>query len=172
MDSLFVVLPYNFVAMKVKLTWRDILYAVDRQYFSPNAAIEHAIIELSKIEEFPQSLLDLASLNKNESVHPYLNQLADLEPEQPIEDIDEKWIYLILAWIFENRDNCSDPLGIVEQIYADFNYPAQISTLIRYMPSDEPDLGSPKLNEARLYKKWEDYLKEQEKKYAPMKNSD
>jgi hypothetical protein len=172
MDSLSVVLPYDFVTMRIKLTWRDILYAIDRQFLSPNAAIEHAIIELSKIEEFPQSLLDLASLNKNESIHPYLDQLADLEPEQPIEDIDEKWIYLILAWVFENRDNCSDPFGIVEQIYADFNYPEQISAFIRYMPSDEPDLGSPELNEARLYKKWEDYLKERDNKYNPTKDGD
>lgn len=172
MDSLSVVLPYDFVTKKVQLTWRDILYAIDRQIFLPKAAVEHAIIELSNVEDFTQPLLDLASLTKNESVQPYMYELANLEPEQPNENIEEKWLYLILAWLFENRGNYSDPLGIVEQIYADFNYPTQISAFIRYMPSDEPDLGSSGLNEARLYKKWEVYLKEQEKKYVLTKDSD
>ena len=172
MDSLSVVLPYDFVAKRIELTWQDILYAIEQKFLSPKAAIEHAMIELSKVEEYPQSLVDLASLDKGDSIHPYLDELVDLESDQPNEKINEKWMYLILAWILENKNNWVDPLGIVEQIYADFDYPEQISTFVRYMPSDEPDLGSLELNEARLYKKWEDYLKEQETRYALTKDED
>jgi hypothetical protein len=171
MDLLSVVLPYDFVAKKITLTWRDILYAHEQKFLSPNAAIEHAIVELSQIEDFPQSLVELASLEKGESIHPYIDELSDLEMPQASKDLKEKWIYLILDWVYENKSNYSDPLGIVEQIYADFEYPAQIAAFVRYMPSDEPDFGSIELNEARLYEKWKDYLDEQEKRFAPVKGS-
>ncbi len=162
MDSFTVAIPYDFISKRISLTWRDILYAIKRKLVSPEAAIEHAMAELSSVDEFSQSLVDLASLSKNDSIQPFLNDLAELEPEQPDELMNEKWMYLLLAYILSNKGNYSDPLSIVEQIYADFDYSETISTFVRYMPSDEPDLGSIELNEARLYKKWEDYLKDQE----------
>ena len=80
---------------------------------------------------------------------------------------EAKWLYLALAWLFENRDSVSDPLVQVEMIYADFDYPPEITSLVYYMPCDEPDLGSRELNEARIYANWENYLQAEAKRFSP-----
>lgn len=128
----------------------------------PHIAVEHAISELSNKEEYSDSLFNLACVYKNESVYPYLSDLADLELND--EDgvfIKEKWMYLILDWIYNNKNNFPNSLDVVEYIYSDFDYPRQISSFVKYMPSDEPDLGSLELNESRLYRKWNEYLDNQ-----------
>lgn len=166
MESLSIVLKYDFVSKRVKLTWKDVLYAIERKLLSPESAIEHATIEISRNEEYHQALLDLASLYKGESVHPLLDDLASLEAGQDETMINEKWLYLILDWLFDNKDKYSDPLSMIEQIYADFDYPELMASFVRYMPCDEPDLGTLELNEARLYKKWKDYLDIQKKRFG------
>jgi len=166
MGLVLVVIPYGFVTKKAHLSWREVIYALSQGIFSSFSVVEHAMGELRLADEYPQSLVDLASLNKGEPVHPYVDELAESEPTQSIEAIRDKWLYLLLAWVFEQKDSYSDPLKIVEQIYADFDYPESIAPFVRYMPSDEPDLGSLDKNEARLFDKWKMYMHEQGKRYA------
>lgn len=166
MESLSIVLKYDFVSKRVKLTWKDVLYAIERKFLLPEAAIEHAVFEISYNDECNQALLDLASLYKGESVHPYIDDLASLEAGQDETIINEKWLYLILDWLFDNKDKYADPLSIIEHIYADFNYPELIASFVRYMPCEEPDLGSLELNEARLFEKWKEYLDIQKKRFG------
>lgn len=163
---MMILLTYKFVSSKVKLSWNDILYAIERKILPSKAAIEHAMDEISTKEKFPEVLIDLASLNNGEWIHPYLNELASMEPEQDVQFMSDKWMYLTLSWLFYNKDKYLDPFEIVEQIYADFGYSELISNFIPYMPSDDPDLGSVELNKARLYKKWENYLDSQEKRFS------
>ena len=169
MGSFSLELKYDFVSKKVKLTWKDMFYAIKNGLLPSDSAIEHATVIISESEEYTQTLLDLASQFKGETVQPYLDELAKLESEQDDTIVNEKWLYLVLDWVFENKDNYSDPLSIVEQVYADFDYPDLISTFVRYMPSDEPDLGSPELNVSRLYKKWNNYLDNQKERFSNMR---
>lgn len=171
MDLILFMLDYDFVSNKVKLTWKDILYAIKRNLLSPDSAITHAVAQISKTEEYDQLLFDLASLFKGESVQPYLDKLARLEEGLDESALNEKWLYLVLDWTFENKDKYTDPLGRVEEIYADFNYPEAIVSFVRYMPSDGPSLGKTKLNELQLYKKWEEYLNKQGEKFLITKNT-
>lgn len=167
MDYLSRNFNYDYITKKVKLTWDDIVYGIENGYVSPDIAIEHAISEVARCEEYPESLIDLASLRKGESVYPHLNELANLERiQQDNECIKQKWMYLVLDWVYYNKDKYSDSLGLVEQIYSDFDYSEQISTFVRYMPTNEPDLGSLELNKARLFKNWKRYLEEQNKRFA------
>jgi hypothetical protein len=93
-----------------------------------------------------------------------VEELAGHEP-QPESTIRDKWLYLVLAWVYEQQANFEEPLRTVEEIYADFGYPPHIASFVRYMPSDEPDLGR-ELNERRLYTKWKQYLDEASFSYA------
>lgn len=172
MDSISFVLDYDFVSNKVKLTWTDILYAIKSNLLSPDSAIAHAVVQISKTEEHNQVLFDLASLFDGESIQPYLDQLASLEEGLDESELNEKWLYLLLDWIFENKDKYTDPLGMVEEIYADFNYPESIISFVRYMPSDGPFLETTELNELQLYQKWKKYLSEQSGKFSIMTPSE
>ncbi|CAM3790086.1 DUF2247 family protein [Vibrio aquimaris] len=149
---------YSFTSSLATVSWREILVAVQKRFVSREFAIQAAMAELALLDEYPEQLLDLASLNKNDDIHPYIDELASIQPELDEEVILRKWLFLILAWVYENRECCSDPLGVVEQIYADFEYPESIVGFVRYMPTEEPDLGSSEKNTARLLEKWSEFL--------------
>lgn len=166
MDSILMELTYEFVSNKTRLTWQELKYAIDRNFLPPGTAIEHALTLLSEDTNESSLIFELASLYHDEPVHTYLDELARLEPNQDADTIKEKWLYLILDWLFTKKDQYSDPFGLIEQIYADFDYPENIATFVRYMPMDGPDLGSIELNQARLYKNWEKYLDEQCKRFS------
>lgn len=76
---------------------------------------------------------------------------------------------LVLAWIYENREGVADPLGIVEEIYADFDYPGEVAPFVRYMPMSGPDLCSREKNEERMYGNWKAYLLEAGRHYAKLR---
>jgi hypothetical protein len=65
----------------------------------------------------------------NDLLHSLANK--DLSPAT---DTTKPWIFLLLSFLFEHQENYDDPLEIVEELYADFNYPEEISSLVRYMP--------------------------------------
>ncbi|WP_394829859.1 DUF2247 family protein [Pendulispora albinea] len=69
--------------------------------------------------------------------------------------------------MFEHRADYADPLQTVEEVYTDFGYPPRIAAFVRYMPSDDPDLGSRESNERRLHEKWKRYLEEASGEYTP-----
>lgn len=102
------------------------------------------------------TLLDVAHIDRNDvaSVRDALRATdpdeADLFPPQSV----RKWTYLELKAAYELRDRLRDPLGIVEEIYAYFDYPAPVAAFVRYMP---PAPGAP-VGEEALYDRWSKYL--------------
>ena len=78
---------------------------------------------------------------------------ADLFPPQSV----RKWAYLELKAAYEMRDRLRDPLGVVEEMYAHFDYPAKVAAFVRYMP---PPPGAP-VGEEALYDRWSTYLAEE-----------
>jgi len=151
-------LSYEFVSKRVDMAWSEVLNAIEKQFASRQFAIEYAMAELLLVDEYPQALLELASLDKGDDIHPYIDELAAMEPVLPEKECSDKLLYLVLAWLHEHIENYPDPLGVIEEVYADFDYPEQISGFVRYMPLEEPDLGSVEKNNARLYEKWKLYL--------------
>ena len=89
------------------------------------------------------------------------------EIERTEAELRDKWLYLVLAWLYEQRGAVPDPLQTVEEVYADFGYPEEIAGLIRYMPMDGPDLGSREANERRLFERWRQYLDSAAAKHLP-----
>lgn len=158
---------FSYISKRVNLTWSDIDYGIKNKFIKPNVAVERAIFEINQKEDYNQVVFDLASLYKDESVYPYLTIMVDSELKIKSESYTkEKWMFLLLDWIYNNRDKYNDALDIVCLIYSDFDYPEQLAPFVKYMPSDEPSLGSLELSEARLYKKWYNYLVKQSEKFS------
>ncbi len=68
---------------------------------------------------------------------------------------ERKWLYLELKAAYSCRDNLPDPLGVVEELYADFDYPEIMDRFVRYMPpkpGDEVGIDS-------LMMRWQAYLR-------------
>lgn len=70
-------------------------------------------------------------------------------------------MYIAIKWLFENKDNTADPLGAVELIYEDFDFPSEIEGFVRYMPPQDgyrPEDHSAQQNAERLFCKWHGFL--------------
>lgn len=167
MNSLNILLPYNYVKNLVNLTWSDILYGIEHGFLAQEAAIEHAIDIIGKEQESPSKVLDLACLDKSESICPHIVELSSQMSEQE-NNAQEKFLYVLLKWVYEHKELYTDPLEVIVYIYSDFDYPEEISSFVRYMPMGQPDLGSLELNIERLYNNWKDYLEKQRFRYSTL----
>ncbi|MNL84591.1 hypothetical protein D3C87_2126040 [compost metagenome] len=75
-------------------------------------------------------------------------------------------MFLLLNWVFEHREQFTDPLGMIETIYADFDYPEEITSFVRYMPTQHPLSNLMDLNIERLYHNWKMYLEDGKNKFC------
>jgi hypothetical protein len=83
------------------------------------------------------------------------------EGELDSESIKMKWLVATLSDLYERRNEVADPLGEVEGIYSDFDYPECIEGFVRYMPtSDGYDASkfSRNENEQRLFLTWSEFI--------------
>ncbi|MNR35836.1 hypothetical protein D3C85_1537050 [compost metagenome] len=87
--------------------------------------------------------------------------LADQEGGRHDLDSQNKWLFIALKWLFENKDDISDPLGVVELIYEDFDFPLEMENFVRYMPPQDgykPEEHSAQQNIERIFYNWHNYL--------------
>jgi len=135
------------------------LWGLDKAFISPK---EISIYSLQIVEDDDTDNSDiilLAGVTKNElfQVRELVEKLSNIEDYQDKNSIEEKWLYLILLWLYENRETIDNPLEKVEIVYADFNYPIKISSFVRYMPS-ERNHQSIETGALFLYEQWKEFL--------------
>ena len=157
-------IPYSFIRKRVLLSWRDALWGYEHQLIGWSDIVAIAEDRLLLDSDNPMTI-ELVCLGKSETqqVGALLRTLANNEPDDAGSASDKKWLFLVLAWLFENRDVVSDPLSEVESIYADFGYPPEIEGFVSYMPVTDgydPSVHSVEENKARLFFKWRLYLSE------------
>lgn len=167
MDIVRLAIPYSFVRDRIRLTWRCVLFGVKNELLDPNVPNAFAFDQLATIEEPSSALLDLASGRRGELAMSLVEQLAHGEADVSEKKILETWLYLALAWIYANRASDPDPLERVAEVYADFGYPEQIASFVRYMPMQGPDLGSREANVERLFERWEQFVQEGDRIHNP-----
>jgi hypothetical protein len=144
-------------------SWRDVLYGLENELLDPEAPIDVAIHELAKHDDAQGDLMELAGSGRSDSTLPLVNRLAALEAAPATNDVLDRWSYLALAWIYRVRSIFSDPLQLVEDVYADFEYPERIAPFVRSMPA-EGDAQA--VNDERLLERWKQYLEECEARFA------
>ncbi len=139
----------------LELDREDLRLGVSLGLVSPTVAIETAIVATRQGNTDP-TLAELAQLDRDD-VAGVRELLRTSEPDDaelfPPSSV-RKWTYLQLKAAFELRDRLTDPLGVVEQIYADFDYPAAVAPFVRYMP---PPAGAA-IGESAIYDRWSQYL--------------
>lgn len=158
MEQLEIQVPYSFIRQRTRLSWAEVKFGIEERMLRPLDAIEVAADSLEH-EEATELVTELASASPDEPILERVISLASNEQQRDIQSIQRKWAFLVLAWVFEHRDEFQDPLEIVEKVYADLGYPEQVAPMVRYMPTEEYDLGSKEQNEERLFRRWGDYLK-------------
>lgn len=149
-------LDYDFLRdAGVPLDAEDLRLGVSLGIISPPVAIAVASGAVADGSGDPL-MLELAEVDRGDiagvraSLRAVDPEDAELFPPLSL----RKWAYLQLKAVFELRDRLQDPLGVVEQIYADFDYPSAMAGFVRYMP---PPFDAP-IGEAALYDRWSSYL--------------
>jgi len=160
MDIVRLSIPYSFLHDRCRPTWRSIRFGLENELLDPRAAVEFAVDGVAETDTPSPDLLDLAGSSKSDPIAELVGRLAAAEPEFPEAKLYDEWLYLVLAWLYEHRNEYTDPLQRVEEVYADFGYPERVAGFVRYMPMGGPDLGSREANERRLFDKWQEYLED------------
>ncbi len=148
--------PEFFDREDVPLSVDDLKYGFERGWLRPSTVIDRAVREIERGDDDPV-LLEVASLLRDD-VDELPDVLAQLDSPDHVHDPREsarKWLYLQLKAAYDRRQDLDDSLGVVEQIYADFDYPPTVEGFVRYMPlppGDEP-------GEAALVERWAAFLR-------------
>lgn len=137
----------------IKLGWADVFEAYKRKLLSPTFAQEMAVDELNS--HSGQMLLQLAGSSTLDEALPMVLHLAEESGASPRQKIILK---LVLTYLRRNETKTDRLLDLIEDVYADFDYPHCIADAVRYMPMKGPDLGSREANESRLVANLDRYL--------------
>lgn len=162
MNSSDIKIQYDFAVKLVVLDWSIIYFGIKNGFFDESVAIEFAISEVEDGKTTSDQVLEISFLFKGESVFPFIEELASIEGVNA-DELKEKLLFIIMQWLFDTRQEFEDPFGMVEEIYADFDYPEEIAKIVRYMPASarEPGFG-----EDYLELRWIDYLAEARVEYG------
>ncbi|WP_413623810.1 DUF2247 family protein [Luteibacter sp. Lutesp34] len=130
------------------MSWCELAYGLDRGFVSSRDVVDYAINSLSI--DSPDAHYELAGLDGADP-----NDVKDLlarlrKSEKSEERMRSIWIYLTLLWVYRNQDRYSDVLQVAERLYADFDYPECMASIIRYMPPKHPGRGG----KAELLENW------------------
>lgn len=164
-------LPTDFVLSHVSLTWREILWGYDHGWINWEGLTALATRQLVPNDPTPPAEVELAGLVVEESTRArdLAEDLASQERSLSEEVIRKKWLYLILRWLFENRERAADPFALVDELYSDFDYPDEIAPFVRYMPPEDgydPSKHSGTENYDHMLQQWRDYLIAAEKQFG------
>lgn len=135
------------------LSWGEIKYGLDRGFLTPAGVVEYAVKRLSAGSSAEQ--YELACLTGDDA-----NDVWECVARLAVKDVqgdrrsEEAWIFLVFLWVFINKDAYQDPLGVVEELYANFDYPESVAPIVRYMPAVDSALEG----EDQLYRNWSNML--------------
>ncbi|WP_430509847.1 DUF2247 family protein [Gottfriedia solisilvae] len=157
MNSFNITFNFKYASNLVDLTWRDILFGINNGFFSPEVAIENAISEITSKEEKSDLVFQIAQLFKGESIHPFIDELVSNESRNEA-DSTAKFLYILLNWLYENRNKYDNWMEMIWNIYLDFHSPEEIYELIPYVSPEKYDRVAPL--DIYILTKWKEYLDE------------
>lgn len=162
-------IPWSFLRKWTRLSWREAAVGYHNHWLDWASAVDLACDCLAEGQD-DALVVELASISGPDAhaVGELLDKLASVSSEVVATSPNEKWLYLILLWLYECRQSVDDPLEEVEGIYADFDYPEDVAPFVRYMPPTDgydPSSHSVAENQARLYENWKGYLERMAKKF-------
>lgn len=157
-------IPADFLFSQVQPTWADIAWGYKAGLLHAQTVVDSAVARVGREGAGSSLVVELASLLPDDlyRVRQLAGALALDNDEASAGRAEETWLFVLLAWGYENRDLLDDPLGFVEAVYSDFSCPEEISHLVRYMPlaPGADETGGSEDFERRLFSEWAKYLRD------------
>lgn len=123
-------------------TWSELLFGLRNNIIVIGDIKRYVDDVISKSDDEIDVMIQIL-IEENDEVESIIQELALKERKQDIDAIRSKWIFLIIYYYYlNNRINVHD---IIDEVYCDFDYPDDISTLVSYMPKEDGDSLEEKL---------------------------
>lgn len=161
-------IPLSFILENAKLNWPDWAWCYFNNCISWQEIVDIACSEVKQGNE-NETIFRLACVLEDtaDEVPALLRKFV--EEKELTENLPEKkWVYLTLAWLYHKREMYDDPLLKVEEVYANYNYPVEIESFVRYMPpTDGYDtaIHTQEENNSRLFSNWASYLNQKKEAF-------
>ncbi|MFW0793267.1 DUF2247 family protein [Gordonia sp. CPCC 205515] len=121
-------IPTSFIEERAKLTPAELKYGFENGWITEGTVVELA---LSSVVADGDDLhvVEALSLLLSDELDRVRELMADLLNGRDV------WVYLASAWVHANSDHFDEPpFSVIEKLYADFDYPAQMEGFIGFMP--------------------------------------
>lgn len=155
-------IPASFIVKEIDVSWIDVVYGISKKYANFTLAIAYAnkVVSLGNYSdlEFRVSCVDV---NDSDEVDQLINEICGFEFLSDEVAQKEKWLFIVLYWLWINRFSFDKPLDVVEFIYSDFDYPEEIESFVSYMPPKDdydPSIYSYEENLNHMMNKWKGYI--------------
>jgi hypothetical protein len=158
-----VVVPADFIATRVLLLPGELARGYRLGHVNDRSVVQLAeqLLAAGSPVSAPAEELALLLSADYDRVPDLVAEMEESDLSAPSEQT-KVWLYLVLAWIYDHRDEFADPLAEIETVYADFGYPEEIEGLVRYLPAPPGQPSGPSAVEAR----WKAFLDRQGAHFA------
>lgn len=150
-------IPYDFIRQRTRLRWAEVVFGVENQLIDMEAAVAMAI---ERSEDGAEELKMLASNPPKDSAMLLVSILASAEQAPDMGELKAKWLYLLLAWVYESHAKLVNPFVLLEHIYLQFDCPEQMKP---FVPSARENKDQ---DEKQMLAKWKEYLERTSARYG------
>ena len=156
-------LPTEFTIDLVNLSWQEVRFGHARKWLGWKDVAKVASKKIQTKAEIGQLEIELSELTKETAwrVSELLDRVVSSETPQSNGDITRKWLLIVLNWLYENKSSYEDPLREVEVVYAEFDYPQEMKSFVRFLPPGNgyrPQDHSKEENIGRIFDLWREYI--------------
>ncbi|QLH62810.1 DUF2247 family protein [Serratia symbiotica] len=158
-------IPFDFIEKNIDLSWCDVRWGYENNLITSELPIRKAERKvLTGSYSVPELELSFVIPDSSDHIDHFLKEICSGFEKENDATVKNKWLFIVLSWLWNNRDHFEDPLNEVEIIYSDFNYPSEIEGFVKYMPpSDEYDssVHTQMENINHLMDNWKEYLEKE-----------
>lgn len=157
MEKKYNELSFEEISEYVKCwSWQELNWGLQNNLLANKDIIKYAKQILDdQMKEFDM-VIELSIADNDEDISWYLDILINSEVMQDECYIKDKWRYVIIQYLYNNRIKYETVYDNIELIYADFDYPEDMAGFIRYMPAN----GGRSIEDS-----WEKYLSEAKRRF-------
>jgi hypothetical protein len=164
-------LPTECTENLLNLSWQEVRYGHARKWLGWKDVAKVASKKIQSKAEIGQFEIELSELTKETAwkVSELLDRIASSETPQSNDDIKRKWLFIVLNCLYENKSSYEDPLREVEVVYAEFDYPEEMKSFVRFLPPTDgyrPQDHSKEENIGRIFDLWRKFIEKNRAIYS------
>lgn len=155
-------LSVDFIARHVDLLPSELAWGYRSGYVDDHDVVRLAELLVGNGLSGSATLDELSLLLRDEiaRVPDLVDQLADATAAESAPS--RVWLFLLLELAWEQRQHSADAFARIEEIYADFDYPAEIEGFVPFLPAPAGSDPGPSGLEGR----WSAYLADRRQEFA------